>query len=237
MTKKINTPELPSPFKSILPESLHMGKDRLVLRLDFYNECIVMQDFEDKGSGGGFRMVSAFDVARAMASELSFDSGLLPSNTLWWANTKSGPMAAIWVPPGMRRLTLQIDALKTKRYDVPMPGLIFLCRSGTAPRIYAAMQRPSGLKDKVFKAPLANVYNDGKTCPGSHQYSANIAEIPDDFFKSFFSRGADLNDRSKKYPADIIQMWKYLDKEQKKDYPESDLVYHATIQDVMRYRI
>jgi hypothetical protein len=136
-TKAIKTPvrktrgmdNLPSPFKRVLPESLKVGKDKIMLRLDFYSEAIVMQGFEKKG--GNFRIVSAHDVANALAGELSFGSGLLPENALWWTNDKSGPMVALWLPPGIRRVALQTEAMgPPERYDVPLPGLIFLCRPG-----------------------------------------------------------------------------------------------------------
>ena len=234
MTVKVNN-DLPSPFKKVVPESQSVGKDRLLMRLDFYSEAVVMQDFEKKGNGR-YRMVDAYDIARAITNEISYDSGLLPPNTLWWANTKEGAQVALYVPAGVRRLALQEDAGKApKRYDIPLPNLIFLCKAGHPPYVFAVFDRPTGLKDRVYKAPLANVYNDGRTCGGSHKYSANLGEIPDDFFKSFFSRGADLSNRSKKHPQDIIKMWQALDK--KKEYPLLDLVYHGTIADIMRYRL
>lgn len=179
-------------------------------------------------------MVSAIDLTRALANELPFASGILPENTLWWANDKSGPVVAIWVAAGVRRLALQAEYSKpAERYDVPLPGLIFLCRPGQAPSVFAATRRPAGPKDRVYKAPMANVYDDGRTCPGNHQYPADVAEIPDNFFKSFFSPGANLGGRSKKHPTNIINMWKELDKKKEKEYPLSDLYYHGTAADLM----
>lgn len=237
LTKAVatNKNEIPSPFKSVLPASVKVGKDALKLRLDFYSEAIVMQTFEKKE--GGFRMVSALDLAHALADEIPFSSGILPENTLWWSNDKSGPVVAIWVAPGVCRLALQTDITKpAERYDVPLPGLIFLCRPGRPPYVYAATRRPVGPKDRVYKAPLANVYSNGGTCPGNHQYPDDVGEIPDNFFQSFFSEGADLRGRSKKYPLNIIGMWKELDKDKKTEYPLLDLVYHGTVADLMGQR-
>lgn len=231
--------DLPSPFKRVLPESLKVGKDRIVMRLDFYTEAIIMQNFDRKG--GGFKMVSAYDIAHAMANQLAFGSGILPGdansmNTLWWSNDGAGPMVALWMPPDTRKVALQTDANKPpKRYEIPLPGLIFLCRPGRAPAVYAATHRPTDPKDRAYKAPLANVYNDGRTCPGSHKYPANIDEIPDSFFRSFFTRTADLDNRSKKFPSDITNLWKSIDKE--KEYPTTDLIYHGTVADLMSMRI
>lgn len=228
------TATLPSPFKKALPESLKVGRDRLLLRLDFYSEAIVMQSMGKKG--GSFRMVSAHDVSHALASELSFASGLLPENTLWWANTRSGPVIAIWIEPGIHRLALQVEALQPpERYDVPLPGLIFLCRAGQPPHIYAASHRPAGPRDRVYKAPLANIYDDGRSCPGSHKYPADAGSIPDSFLRSFFTPGANLGGRSKKHPHDITRLWQELDKQEK--YPLNDLVYHGTVKDIMEMTI
>lgn len=236
MTKKDDESTLPSPFKRVLPQGLRVGKDKLLLRLDFYSEAIVMQDVDKKG--GAFRMVSAHDLSHTLASELSFSSGLLPENALWWSNTRSGPVVAVWVEPGVRRLALQVDYDKPPvRYDVPLPGLVFICRPANPPHVFAASRRPQGPKDRVYKAPLANVYNDGRSCPGSHKYSSDVGAIQDGFFRSFFTRAADLGNRSKKYPDDITKLWKALDKEKKKEFPLSDLVYHGTVKDLMEMRI
>ncbi len=226
--------DLPSPFQVKLPKGLGVGKDRLLLRLDFYSEGIVLQDVEKKG--GAFRMISAYDMAHELAQELTFASGLLPENALWWGNTRSGPVVAIWVEAGIRRLALQVDAAKAPvRYDVPLPGLIFICQPGKAPRVYAATQRPAGPKSRVYKAPLANVYDDGRSCAGSNRYPAEVGAIPDSFFKSFFTRGANLDRRSKTFPEDVTQLWKSLDK--KKKFPLDDLIYHGTVADLMAMRI
>lgn len=231
---------LPSPFQTVLPKGLGIGRDKLLLRLDFYGEAIVMQDIQRKG--GAFRLISALDLAKALAGELSFASGLLPgdpdtSNTLWWSNTRSGAVTAIWLPPGVRRLALQVAINQPpERYDVPLPGLIFLCRPSRQPWVYAATRRPGGPKDRVYKAPLANVYSSGDTCSGSNRYPADVGSIPESFLCSFFSEAADVRGRSKKDPeSSVIKMWKALDKKDK--YPIDDLVYHGTVADLMVMRI
>jgi hypothetical protein len=178
-------------------------------------------------------MISPHDLVKTLAQELPFSSGLLPENVLWWTHGKEGAVTAIWVEPGIRRLALRLDFKNPpKKYDVPLPGLIFLCRPARPPSVYAAFSRPKGLKDKVYKAPLANVYNNGTSCPGTTVYPQNVGGIPDSFFKSFFTRAADLDNRSKKYPDDITQIWKDLDG--KKQYPLTDLIYHGTIGDLMK---
>ncbi len=231
---KENKATLPSPFERVLPKSLRVGKDKLICRLDFYDEAIVMQDIEVKG--GAFRIISAHDLAHAVASELSFTSGLLPMNTLWWTNTRSGPRIAIWVEPGVRRLALVKEYGKPpQRFNIPLPGLIFLCSQGKPPGVWAALRRPKGPKDKIYHAPLPNIYFDGLSCPGSNKYPDLIEDIPDSFFQSFFTHAVNSGDRSKKYPNDVTGLWKELDKEKKETFPVSDLVYgHIHVSDLMR---
>ncbi len=231
---KDNKATIPSPFERVLPKELRVGKDKLILRLDFYSEAIVMQDMETKG--GAFRMVSAHDLSHALASELSFTSGLLPENTLWWTNTRRGPLVALWVEPRVRRLALVEDyGKKPKRFNVPMPGLIFICNQGRPPAVWAAFHRPKGPKDKVYHAPLTNIYFHGESCPGSNKYPDVIEDIPESFFQSFFTHAVQSGDRSKKHPNNVVGLWKELDKKKAETFPLSDLVYaHKQVGDLMR---
>ena len=226
----------PSPFKSILPESVRVGQDTLQLRIDFYSESIVMQDLLK--NGGQYRFVSAHDIAKTLASQLPTSSGLLPLNSLWWANTKSGPLVALWVEPGMRWLALETHPTKPpQRFNIPLPGLIFICRPGRPPHVYAAGKRPEGPRAQVFKAPLTNVYEDGRSCPGTNNYPVNLGEVPDSFLRSFFTAEVNLGNRSKKHPDDITKMWGELDKKKAQTYPLTDLVYHGMVSDLMAMRI
>jgi hypothetical protein len=200
------------------------------LRLDFHHQAVVMTSFE--GETVDSKVVSAMDIAHALAGELSFGSGLLPTNTLWWQNTKSGPVVAIYVEPQVRILSLQDNINKPlRRFKVPMPGLIFLCRPAAPPWVYAVKRKPTKEKDAVFHAPLANLFNNGRSCPGSHKFPVRVADIPQSFFISFFSATADLRNRSKKFPGSVIHLWEFLDG--KRRYPMDDLVQIGTVHDLM----
>lgn len=234
MAKAIKT-DVPSPFAKALPQSLRVGRDRLLLRLNFYGECIVMETFA--AGGGAYKLVSPHDVAHALAEELSFGTGLLPENTLWWSNTKHGVVTAIFVEEGKRRLAIQESIDKPpKRYDIPLPGLVFLCRPSCAPNVYAVTHRPEGPKDRVYKAPFPNVYDSGASCGGSNRYPAQAGEIPDSFLRSFFSEAglSQWGGRSKKHKS-VMALWKALNGKDK--YPLDDLVYHGTIADLMGMRV
>jgi hypothetical protein len=214
--------------KKATPQKLPL--DPVKLRLDFHHESVMMTEFMDGGQS--VKMVSALDIAHALASELSFSSGLLPQNTLWWSNTSSGPVVALYEPPRARKVALQTQAFKEpKRFTIPLPGLIFLCRPGTPPSVFAVKSRPTKSSDKVYKAPLCNIFQDGRSCPGNHKYSSRIEDVIESFFISFFSSTADLQNRSKKFPNSVVKLWEYLNK--KKEYPLEDLVQHGTVKDLL----
>ena len=220
----------PSGLQWAIPEELGVPPDQLRLRLDFFNQAIKMTFFED--DGGSSKIVSAMDIAHALASELTYGTGLLPKGALWWRNTKSGAATAIYVEPHVRQVALQTDTNKPpKRYKIPLPGLIFICRSGTPPWVFAVKKKPGKESDTVYRAPLANVFNNGRSCPGSHQYPAKLEDMVNSFFISFFSPTADLQNRSRKFPRNIIKLWDDLNN--KKSFPMNDLVEHGTIGDLM----
>jgi hypothetical protein len=178
------------------------------------------------------KIVSAMDVTHALASELSFGSGLLPPGTLWWRNTRSGPVVALYVEPHVRLLALQTDIKKPpRRYKIPLPGLIFICQPGIAPWVFAVKKKPKKETDIVYRAPLANIHANGRSCAGTHKYPAKLEDMVQSFFISFFSATADLKNRSKQFPENVIHLWEFLHK--KKTYPLADLVDHGTIRDLM----
>jgi len=180
------------------------------------------------------RIVSAMDVSHALASELSFGSGLLPPQTLWWENTRNGPLFALYDEPKVRKLALQESVNDPpRRFTIPLPGLIFLCSPGKPPWVFAVKKKPTKEMDNVYKAPLCNVYADGRSCPGNHRYPTRVADIVDSFFISFFSSAADVHNRSVKFPNNVIRLWEYLDK--KKRFPNDDLVKHGKVKDLMQY--
>ena len=215
-----------------IPAELGVPADQLRLRLDFHHQAVVMTIFNPETVEK--RVVSAADVSHALGSELSFSSGLLPTNTLWWQNTRHGPIVALYEEPKVRTLALQELADKPpRRFKIPLPGLIFLCSPGTPPSVFAVKKRPTKETDTVFKAPLCNVYADGRSCPGNHKYPTRVADIVESFFVSFFTAAAELRNRSIAFPTNVIHLWEHLHK--KKTFPLNDLVKHGRIKDLMQY--
>ena len=225
----MNNPTLPA-FSWAVPKALGIPPDPIRLRLDFFHQSTVMTSFA--GDTVVTTQVDAMDVAHALASELSFGTGLLPPGTLWWQNTKGGPVTALYVEPKVRKLALQRDVDKPpQRFEIPLPGFVFLCSQGTPPWIYAVKNKPTKETDIVYKAPLFNIHQNGRSCQGSHKYPARVADIVESFFISFFSPTGDLTHRSHAFPDNLAGLWKSL--QRKKKFPMGDLVQHGTIRDLM----
>jgi len=220
----------PSAFSWAVPKELGIPPDPLRLRLDFFHQSAVMTSFT--GDTVVTTQVDAMDVALALASDLSFGTGLLPQGTLWWRNTKGGPVYAIYVEPKIWKVALQVRVDKPpRRFTLPMPGFIFLCSPGIPPWVYAVKRKPTKDTDAVYNAPLCNIHENGRSCAGTHKYPTRVADIVQSFFTSFFTETAALRNRSTLYPNSVVQLWKSLDK--KKKFPITDLVPIATIRDIM----
>jgi len=219
----------PTPYKWSLPSSLEVSPDELQVRLDFYGSSVILQWVENGAIST--RMVSAADVALALLSDIPLHSGLLPPDTLWWSQDATAEVA-LWVRPRIWPVALMVKAgAPPQRFKLPMPGFIFVCRPSQAPRIYAVKKRPSSPKNEVYHAPLFNVFADGRTCAGSHRYPVKIEDIPQSFFRSFFSIDGSMRGRSKKHPDSLYALWEDLDG--KKRYPLGDLMPCGTVEDVM----
>ncbi len=221
-------------FSWAVPPDLGIPPDPLRLRLDFFHQAVQMTFFSDEKIET--KIVSALDIAHALANELSFNTGLLPDNTLWWRNTRSGPEYALYEKPDIHKLAVQLDPNKpAERLTVPLPGFIFLCKPAMPPWVYAVKNKPTKETDLVYKAPLLNIFTDGRSCPGSHRYPERVQDIVSSFFVSFFSDTADVRDRSIQCPDSILKLWHLLNG--KKEFPIDDLIKHGTIYDLMNMRM
>jgi hypothetical protein len=178
-------------------------------------------------------MVSSQDVALALLRDIPLGSGVLPENALWWQHRQDGaPVVALWRPPQVWPVALQLEPFKPpRRFRLPMPGLIFICRPGSPPRIVAVKKRPTTSEEPVYRAPLYNVYTDGKTCPGSHRYSDDISKIPKEFFTAFFTQSLG-GEVSRSHGHDLLKLWESIDG--KKRYPLRDLMPCGKVADLLK---
>lgn len=181
------------------------------------------------------KLVSALDVAHALARELDLTTGLLPSAALWWAKTASGVRVAIWREPRVWTVHLRTsyDA-PPRRLRLPMPGLVFVCLPGRQPPyVFASTRRPTKPEDQLFHCPTFNVFASGRVCTGTHAFPSDPARVPEEFFRSYFSATGDTaRGRSRKYPEDVGQLWEEL--KGRKEYPMDDLVPQLSVADAFR---
>ncbi len=223
------------PFLRVLPRDAEVEPDPLQLRLDFHRESTIRYDY----AGGRVKvaLVSALDVAHALARELDLTTGILPPDTLWLAKTGTGTRLALWVPPQVRtvRLRERYDA-PPRRLRLPFPGLVFLLLpDGQAPYVFAAPARPASPTDQLFHAPAFNVFDSGRVCAGTHRFPTDPAKVPASFFASYFSAALDTARRkSRRHPEDIGKLWAELHAAKATVYPAADLVPHLAVADAMR---
>ena len=126
----------------------------------------------------------------------------------------------VYVPPARRTVQLAGKAL-----DIPLPGLVFVARGGAQYAIYAVKARPSEPSERLFHAPLPNIYADGRICAGNVAFPAGgvktVRQAVQLFFESDFN-GDLANGKSEKYHDDIRRMWAEVAGQDV--YPLADLV-------------
>ncbi len=233
MNKKPRTVTKEPGLEWAVPKGLRIPADPLELRLDFHDSAVVMYSYGKDTTTR--KIVSAMDVVHALASELTYSSGILPKNTIWWANTSDGPCYAIYEEAKVRKLAIQTEANKPpRRWTIPVPPCIFVCQPGHAPRVFAVKRRPFRSGDAIYHAPFPNMSNDGRSCGGNNPYPTEVAKIPESFWISFFTDHGELAKRSKKFPINLIRLWDDL--EGKKEFPLDDLVQCGTVADITKIK-
>jgi len=77
--------------------------------------------------------------------------------------------------------TVKLDGLQEK----------YLCCSSLVGKVglgiltfFAAKKRPRNVHQVIYRAPLFNVFDDGRTCAGTHRFPVDIDKIPESFFTS-----------------------------------------------------
>lgn len=221
-----------SPYEWALPPGADVEPDPLVLRVDFHSGLVIVHDYDAELVRT--KVVSARDVAHALARELSVATGVLPPGALWWANTPTGSKVALWQEPDVHEVSLVTRyGQEPARLRLPMPGLVFVCGPGAGtPYVFAAKARPKGADEQLFACPTYNVFESGKVCVGSHRFPSDPALVPEEFWRSRFSvTGDTARNKSREHPDDIGQLWQEL--QGRTEYPLDDLVPLLTVSEAM----
>ena len=181
------------------------------------------------------RLVSALDVAHALAGGLDLASGVLPPGALWWARTAAGERTAVWREPRVWTVRLReryrrpapapapADARPRLRLPAGAPGALRLRRQGPAPETGG----------RALPLPDLQRLPHGRVCTGSHLFPADPARVPEEFFRSHFSATADTaRGKSRRHPEDVGALWAELDG--RDAFPLDDLVPALRVADAFR---
>jgi PRTRC genetic system protein B len=192
-------------------------------QIDIYRHAVVLT----RRAGGAWRSynVAPEGLAQALAG-LPLASGLLPPDTLGWGLAHGEPYLVRYVPPQAVVLPVEV-ARSVTTYQIQTPPLVWAGR-GLDYKLYAlaTQGRPTRADEPLYKAPFPNVYDHAGICWGSADRPqpatpAGLEAALATFFGSQFSLHVD-NQKSKKYPATVVALWKELDAET--PYPLDDLV-------------
>ena len=205
--------------------------DTLKARINIYSDSIILEILKDKTTFT--RIVSAEQIANVLNGEISLVSGILPDQTLWWQTNALRSSIALWREPQVWKAALMVEPLQPpRRFNIPMPGLVFICQPALPPWIFAAKHRPVSMEDTFYNAPTFNTFTNGKACQGSHVFPQKVDEIPESFFTSFFSQAGNTSNRSVKHPKSLIKLWEEIDGQEQ--YPMDDLVPYDNIRETIR---
>lgn len=219
------------PFKQTQPPAdLPVSQDRLKATINIYEDSIMVYTFD--GTYTWTKCVSADDLAQAFTMHAAFPSGILPPDTLWTKHTPTGLVTAVYREARIWPAALQTEPLQPpKRYQLPMPPLIFIHSQGKTPHVFAAKNRPTSERQELYHSPTFNTFNDGQICPGTHRFPNNPGEIPESFFESYFSMTGNQTNRSQSHPYRLIDLWEQINGQ--KEYPLEDLVPIHSVQTAM----
>ena len=216
-----------------LPEPPQPKEDRLLASIDFYEESIILTNRHNDRVIT--RPIQAQALVETLSRQATFNTGLLSSQTLWVSHRHQATETALWQPPRVRKITIFTNPqLPPLTMNLPLPGLVFLCSPQRAPTIFAARRRPKELSERLYHAPLFNIFGSGASCPGSHHYPQDVRQIPNSFFEAHFSSEGDSNNRSVKHPNNLFHLWQEINNT--RTYPKADLIPAITVEDLMKSR-
>lgn len=191
---------------------------RLQMRLDLFSDRIVATRYRE-GLAEASYIADPLAVAQALAG-LDVDSGLLPGNVLFWQRRGGQERVGLWLPPD-----LYLVQVERKKFEISLPGLV-LVGQGKSYSLFAVVEagRP-GPETDLYHPPCPNV--SGTVCRGSVRFpvagAATIEQAARLFFESGFNAHL-TNGKSRKYPDDILRMWRVLNRIKAEEYPLEDLV-------------
>lgn len=208
-----------------------------VYTLRFYSFGVTLE-YTDPASGEQVSYaINPADLTGIFGKEsLGFSSGLLADDIIYTGLQGGRQQLLSYRPPQVTGIYLEGS---DRPLRVPLPGLLLYRAAGHGGhrpdhRLFAVQARPTALDEKLFHAPLPNVYSRGSICWGTVEQAAASAQVVSlaqdwaQFLGSTF--GSHMVDgKSKQYPADIRQQFIALDAAGAEVYPLDDLVPATTV--------
>lgn len=170
----------------------------------------ILYRYKDERHAWRMKFVSPASV-RAAFDELPIDSGWLPSAVRRHGLHPKGDWAVMFIPPGRRAISLQING-KTLDLTIPLPGLLFT-GCGADYYLYAFRGAEFSPDAPLFYAPLSNVNGDGLICFGSNPMIpcavTTVGQMWEVFITSAFT-AHHVDQRCQSYPNNIFRLLRKL---------------------------
>jgi hypothetical protein len=199
------------------------------LSLEFYSYGVLLRRRE--GDAVTEYAVDPAQVALALAAKVTFDTGLLSSDTL--LIRQEGVRKTVVAYRRAQMAGVYLDGSETA-LRVPLPGLLMI-RTTNEDRnpnyaVYAVKRRPAALDAALFHAPLPNVFSSGSICWGTVQRVSDMAlsgtSLSEDWALLLGSPFGDhaCAGKSRSCPQDIRQQLIQLEAKGARRYPTADLI-------------
>ena len=175
--------------------------------------------------------VSPEQAASALATKLTFTTGLLSADTLYVWQEGGTQVVAEYRKPQLTGVFLEGSENAVR---VPLPGMVLIRVTHHQQRpdykLYAVKRRPKTRDSQLYRAPLPNVFTNGSICWGTVQRvdgdalsGMSLAAGWRQLLGSPFGSHA-ISGKSRACPQDVREHLRGLHRAGKKRYPTSDLV-------------
>lgn len=210
------------------------------LTLEFYSYGVLMR--KRVGESVSEYAVDPGQVAAALAAKVTFDTGLLNTQTLLIRQEGLRKLVVDYRAP--QKTGLYVDGSEIP-LRVPLPGLLLLryTTDNGRPRysVYAVKKRPDTLAVPLFGAPLPNVATTtGSICWGTVRLVSEQAllgcTLAEDWLVLLGSPFGDhsVSGKSHSHPYDIRQLLIALEQRKARVYPKRDLIpVNKTLEEVV----
>lgn len=186
--------------------------------------------FHSHQDGADHYKFLAPEAVRAAFATLPIDTGWLDPSIQRWGTGADGPWVGAWHPPAVTPLAVILEhPTRPTSLRVPLPGLVLV---GHATRYYLCATATSVFDPQaaLYRAPLPNVYPDGRICWGTATPpppgTATIRTAWEVFCGSVFN-GDLCSDKSRAQRSDVRAQLQALAAAGAETYPPGDLLTYG----------